>query len=162
MDLLYAPWRALYSQEKTNTCPFCFYQNATPNDQNFILTQTKKAMIIMNLYPYNIGHILITPKKHVPFLHNLSPQERSEIMELTSISCEILFSVLNCTGINNGYNVGSDSAGGSIPQHIHAHVLPRWQGDTNFLTTLAQTKPLSFDMRETYHKLFPHFSSITL
>ena len=104
---------------------------------------------MLNLYPYNAGHLLILPFEHTATLEALPKATRTEIMELTSLCTKILESELKCDGINVGINLGR-AAGAGIPSHLHLHVLPRWNGDTNFLPTLADTKQVSFDLKKIY------------
>ncbi len=170
MNILYAPWRNEYTTSTANTknenlaqdqCVFCS-QLAENNDlQYFILKRFTYSYIMLNLYPYNAGHLLILPFAHQPELSNLPKDARTELIELTTHSNIILKETLGAQGINMGYNIGK-AAGAGIPSHLHFHVLPRWIGDTNFLPTLTQTKQISFDLKEIYQKLKPRFEEIVL
>jgi ATP adenylyltransferase len=167
MELLYAPWRSKYftfgstkRAEKNNLCPFCSKFNLDDRE-NLILKKFKHCVIMLNLHPYNAGHLLIMPLKHTAHLHELSGDERSELMEITSLTMQLLENIFQCDGINMGLNKGKAS-GGSIQDHLHIHVLPRFIGDTNFLGALANTKQISFNIYDIYDKLLPHFQSMNL
>jgi len=161
MDALYAPWRHSYIPRdgaKKKECPFCAARETHNDEESFVLQRTEHSIIMLNKYPYNGGHILIVPHQHVAALDLLSPEVRSDLMEQVSRAACIVTEVLHCNGINIGINIG-DACGGSIPEHIHIHVLPRWKGDTGFLPTLAHTKTISTNLREEYELLLPHFSA---
>ncbi|MCX5922371.1 MAG: HIT domain-containing protein [Candidatus Dependentiae bacterium] len=169
MNKLYAPWRADYTVEvdgkdhKTpkNTCVFCQNFSESWDEHHFILRRFEHVTVMLNLYPYNAGHLLILPLDHKADLNTLSRDARIELMEVTNHSIEIVKKTLHCHGVNVGLNLGK-AAGAGIPSHLHMHVLPRFNGDTNFLPTLAQTKVVSFDLRALFEKLKPEFNIITL
>ncbi len=161
MKDLYAPWRSPYSssideakQEKgtRDECPFCTHSNAKTDDEHFILKRFKYCYAVLNKYPYNAGHLMVIPFAHVKNLNDLEPAARHEIIDATNECIQIVQKELKCHGINVGLNLGKASGAG-IPSHIHMHVLPRWEGDTNFLPTLAHTKVISFDLQEIYDRL---------
>ncbi len=169
MDILYAPWRDTYvtdtKKEKKpseNDCVFC-EKLATPDcdEQNFILKKTKHAFVILNLYPYNGGHLLILPQQHIANLEDLSQEVRAELMELVSASVVILKNTLKAEGINSGLNLGR-AAGAGIPSHLHFHVLPRWFGDTSFISTIGNTKNVSVDLQRVYNDLKPAFQALEI
>jgi|SRR5579859_1002828 len=151
------------NQSKSNqkkSCIFCTQISDSQDKQHFVLGRYKHCFIILNLYPYNAGHLLILPYKHVPSLEKLTQQERAELIDLTSHSVEILDLVLKSEGTNIGINLGR-VAGGSLPGHIHMHVLPRWSGDTNFLPALTEdVKTISVDLHQIYDKLKPFFKKL--
>jgi ATP adenylyltransferase len=115
----------------------------------------------MNLYPYNNGHVMVVPYRHTSSLKELTRKEHAEIMATTSMMIEALTSVMNPHGFNLGANLGR-AAGAGIDQHIHFHVVPRWNGDTNFMPTLGDTKLVSEDLRKSYKKLRAAIGSIPL
>ena len=164
MNKLYCPWRNKYienrdKKENKNQCVFCDKIKTKKIDESYILYKTEHSIVILNLYPYNAGHLLVIPAKHCSDLSVLSKQSKQDVMETISISTEILQKTLSCEGINVGINLGKASGAG-IPEHLHVHILPRWDGDTNFLPTLANTKQISFDLNDTYKKLKPAFDSL--
>lgn len=168
MKQLYAPWRSTYAtsiahskdeNSSSDDCVFCTKLSANNDDAHFIIKRGQHAAVLLNLYPYNAGHLLVIPYEHVAPLHSLSAQARAELIELASISSYILQSKLNAHGINIGLNLGQ-AAGAGIPAHIHLHVLPRYTGDTNFLPTLGQTKQISFDMQLIFKQLKDAFNQL--
>jgi ATP adenylyltransferase len=165
MKNLYAPWRSPYSSSDashkgadtpTSDCVFCDCISQSSDEHNFILKRYTHCVAILNKYPYNAGHLMIIPNKHIKKLIDLSPEALNEIMAVITHATTIVEEQLKAEGINIGLNVGSASGAG-IPSHLHWHVLPRWNGDTNFLPTLAATKVISFDLKEIYELLMSHF-----
>lgn len=160
MDILYAPWRDKYVKKsikkneiKCIECVFCEkFEGNVSDEEALILKRTKRCIVVMNLYPYNSGHLLVLPLEHVPELSDLSKDVRSELFELTNLSISVLQKTLKAEGINAGLNLGRASGAG-IPKHLHLHVVPRWQGDTNFLPIIAETKQISVDMKRIYDEL---------
>lgn len=169
MEYLYAPWRGTYltrdnplkQPKDQKTCIFCTIPQSE-DKENFILKKARYSYILLNSFPYNPGHLLIIPYEHVSSLENVSKEARAEIMELMAASLPILTQSLGNAGANIGINIGGKSAGGTIPEHLHIHVLPRWEGDTNFLPALAQTKQLSADLKEVYNRLAPAFNELVI
>lgn len=162
MKHLYAPWRGTYTQEahvkeKKSGCPFCAIIQSSDDAKNYILHRYKNSIVILNLYPYNPGHLLIIPLQHAAALHDLSSETRAELMEITTKSIQILEKIMGTTGTNIGANLGDEASGGSIPDHLHIHVVPRWKGDTNFMPIIAQTKPLSADLHIVFETLKKEF-----
>lgn len=167
MKKLYAPWRRFYAQsvedrkqglsidkESPQPCIFCTLAAQSDQDEkNFVLERFKHSFVMLNLYPYNGGHVLIVPYSHVETLDQLTADTRSELIEAANKIIRALEKELEPDGFNIGMNIGGKAAGGSIPDHIHMHVLPRWYGDTSFLPTLADTKPISEDLRALYIQL---------
>lgn len=159
MEYLYAPWRGTYTkeaQEQTHLdsgCPFCSNLKSTDDEKNYVLKRTKNCAVLLNAYPYNPGHLLIIPLAHVANLHDLTPTARAELMDVTAQAVQILETTLHNSGTNVGINLGDSASGGSIPEHLHVHIVPRWIGDTNFFPVLAETKQLSEDLNVVYKKL---------
>ncbi len=156
MDRLYAPWRSLYVEKKDNkqsdACPFCEASASAVERDFLILSRSLQVVVLLNRYPYNTGHLLIIPVAHVADLDQLLPSVRAEMVEAASEWSVRLRATFNCQGFNIGFNLGTVS-GGSIPGHIHLHVLPRWSGDTNFLATLGDVKLVSHDLESVYDRL---------
>ena len=170
MKFLYAPWRTVYAKQVDtgkldNTtaldCDFCRQLQAQEDARYFILARYKYTFACLNHYPYNAGHLMIIPFEHKSQLSDFSQAAHNEIMQIMSASTHILQTVLQCHGINIGINLGK-AAGAGIPSHLHVHVLPRWNGDTNFVPLLANTKIISVNLNEIYHKLKPAFDQLTL
>jgi ATP adenylyltransferase len=164
MKSLFAPWRSDYikgvrkHEDGNNKCVFCITENNHDENQ-LVLGQYKHCNVIMNLYPYSAGHLLITPKRHIAELQDLNPEELNELMFLTKEATRILKDKVNAEGINVGMNLGSASGAG-IPEHLHMHVLPRWIGDTGFLCSIANTRVISIDLQDAYNDLKPEFDKI--
>ena len=164
-NFLYAPWRRSYSESKEITkneniaaddCVFCTFLQENDDEKNFILKRYKYCFVLMNKFPYNAGHVMILPLEHEAHINNLLPAVHQEMMELISACIKVIEGSLNAKNFNVGFNLGK-IAGAGIPSHLHIHVLPRWQGDTNFLTSIGQTRVISFDLKEMYQLLKPYF-----
>ncbi len=164
MEYLYAPWRGTYTgkggQEKPKCSPFSNIFDANKDADYFILTRLTHHGIILNQYPYNPGHLLIVPYQEVSSLAALSAQARYELMEATTQSINVLQKTINNPGTNVGLNLGDTASGGSILNHIHMHIIPRWHGDTSFLPLVAETKVLSQDLKTVYDTLRPAFEEL--
>jgi len=170
MNNLYAPWRSEYTTSTARTknedttqeeCVFCTILQEDNDEQHFLLRRFEHSFVILNQYPYNAGHILILPNEHQANLEDLSSQARCELMELSNASITALKKIMKPEAFNIGLNLGK-AAGGSIPEHLHMHVLPRWGGDTNFLPALAQTKAISCDLVKVYQDLKSELDRIQL
>lgn len=169
MKKLYAPWRHDYinryhdtEEKKDDTekgCVFCNQFKDDNDDKYFILKRFSYAAVMMNFYPYNVGHLMVLPFEHQGDLHRLAPHVRAELMEVVALSVPILESTLNAEGFNIGINLGI-AGGGGIPSHVHIHILPRWLGDTNFLESIGQVKVLSSDFHKTFSMLKKKFIKI--
>jgi ATP adenylyltransferase len=146
---LWAPWRMEYLKGPApEGCPLC---DALQNDR-LILHRGSRAFVIMNLYPYSNGHLMIAPIEHLPHLSDLDAEVSAEVMELTQQSMTALDKTVHPEGFNIGYNIGR-AAGAGITDHVHQHVVPRWFGDTNFLPVLAGRKTIGEAVEETLQKL---------
>ncbi len=153
MDRLWAPWRIEYIlSEKEEGCLFCRVINEDRDDENLILYRGKKAYVILNKYPYNNGHLMIVPYRHVPNIEDLDDDELLEICRLTTLSIRLLKHVMKPEGFNIGANIGK-AAGAGIEEHFHLHIVPRWVGDTNFMPIISDTKVVVEAIKETYKKL---------
>jgi ATP adenylyltransferase len=157
MKQLWAPWRMEYiKSEKSDECIFCSLPKANEDTRNYILHRGQSAFIIMNIFPYNSAHIMVSPFRHIGCLTAQNDEEIKEINNLTRKSIEIFRAVINPDGFNVGYNIGK-AAGAGYDEHIHCHIVPRWTGDTNFMPVLGETKVHSEHLKTTYKKLLPHF-----
>lgn len=166
MDILYAPWRDLYIRSAKDTtesvCVFCdIIQDVTQDARHFVLKRTSHTITLMNLFPYNSGHLLILPLDHVQNLLQIDSKVASEMMLLAGKAQELLARVAQAQGANVGINLGS-VAGAGLPGHLHMHFVPRWAGDTNFLPILAQTKQISVDLQKMYEKLKIEFDALLI
>jgi ATP adenylyltransferase len=146
---LWAPWRMEYLKgPRTEGCPLC---DALEHDR-LILHRGERAFVIMNLYPYSNGHVMVAPAEHLAHLSDLDAEVSAEVMELTQRSMAALDKVVGPEGFNIGYNIGH-AAGAGITDHVHQHVVPRWVGDTNFMPVLAGRKTIGEAVEETLRKL---------
>lgn len=153
MENLWAPWRIEYIlSKKSPGCIFCDKPRENKDQENLILFQGKYNFIIMNAYPYNNGHMMVVPYKHTSTLSGWSPEEQKEFMELADLAVNLLKLAMKPDGFNLGINMGQ-VAGAGIADHIHLHVVPRWNGDTNFMPVLSDTRVISEHLRATYDKL---------
>jgi len=153
MKQIWAPWRIEYIRmEKPEGCILCDKPEQNDDVTNCILYRGGKNFVIMNSYPYNPGHLMVAPYCHVANLEELTNEELSEHFQIVSRSVSILRQVFNPAGFNIGINVGK-VAGAGIDEHIHTHIVPRWQGDTNFMPVLADIRVVPEALAETYEKL---------
>ena len=154
MDHLWSPWRYRYVQKgpPEQGCVFCRMAAEGNDEQNHVLHRGQHNFVVLNLYPYTTGHLMVVPYEHVDSLEAASAETLSEMMLLAQKSQRHLREVYKPGGFNIGMNL-AESAGAGIPGHIHLHVLPRWYGDTNFMTTVAETRVLPEDLPATYAKL---------
>ena len=160
MDRLWAPWRIDYiKSEKEKGCIFCDKPAEGDDYSMLILYRGENSFVIMNLYPYNNGHLMIAPYQHTDSTHELNSSSRSEIMELADQIMTIQKNIMNADGFNYGANIGY-SGGAGIADHIHFHIVPRWTGDTNFMPVLGHTKVQMQGLQETYNDLRPHFDKL--
>ena len=153
MKHIWAPWRIQYIlDEKPEGCVLCDKPGEGKDASNHILYRGAKNFVIMNLYPYNPGHLMVAPYRHVPTLEDLTAEERNEHFELVSRSVTVLKEVFSPDGFNLGANLGK-AAGAGIDDHYHSHIVPRWQGDTNFMTVLADVRVVPQAIDDTYKML---------
>ena len=154
MERLWTPWRMRYVGGGTtdNACIFCVKPASDDDVAQLILHRGRHAFVIMNLYPYNTGHLMVVPYAHVADLALLSAEARAEMMDLVAWTTTAQRRVLHCAGFNVGLNLGS-VAGAGVAEHLHIHVVPRWEGDANFMPILANTMVLPELLPVTYAKL---------
>ncbi len=156
MKSIWAPWRGEYiGAAKSKTCPFC-HARENPKGSH-LLYSDKVNIIILNKYPYTGGHLLISPIRHIAAMDELTSDESQGLFSLASLSVTALKSAFKPHGFNIGMNLGT-AAGAGIANHIHMHVVPRWDGDTNFMPVISKTKVLSMHLDETYKILKPLFN----
>jgi len=152
MKRLWAPWRIKYILGKKEGCIFCDKVKENTDRENYILLRGKDAFVMLNTYPYNNGHLMVAPYKHVPDFDSLEDSELAELIGLVKKSAQILKEALNPEGFNIGANVGK-VAGAGVEGHIHIHIVPRWEGDTSFISTVGGTKIIPETLDETFGKL---------
>lgn len=158
MEKLWSPWRSKYIDafnEGTNEtdCIFCKMLNADPaNDENLLIDQSEHTFTVLNLYPYNTGHLMVVPKRHISSFSELTEIELLESMNKLQLAQKALVKTSNPHGFNIGANIGRVSGAG-IEDHIHFHIVPRWTGDTNFMPVLGEVKVISQDLLDTKHRL---------
>jgi len=158
LDRLWSPWRNNYVTSGKNSgepqgCVFCLIQSHPEQDSaNFVLYRASRSFIVLNIYPYISGHLLIVPNEHLSDLDALAKETSDELMDLTKRSQTLLREVYQPSGYNIGLNLGA-AAGAGIQDHVHIHVMPRWAGDTNFMTSIGETRVIPEDLNVTYSKL---------
>jgi ATP adenylyltransferase len=157
MEHIWAPWRIQYIQSvKTEGCILCEKPKQDNDSANLILFRGDNNFIIMNLYPYNPGHLMVVPYRHIASPDDMNKDERYEHIDLINKSVKALRKILNPDGFNLGMNIGQ-VAGAGISDHIHTHIVPRWQGDNNFMTTVSDTRVVPQALAESYKNLKPQF-----
>jgi ATP adenylyltransferase len=160
MDVLWSPWRYDYiknnehdSQTENSGCVFCdVLKNPVSDEEKFILYRAGFNFVILNIYPYISGHLMIVPFAHIADLDKADKNTTDELMDLTKQCQSILREVYQPQGFNLGMNIGK-AAGAGVAEHYHLHILPRWIGDGNFMTSVAQTRTIPEDLPTTYAKL---------
>lgn len=162
MDRLWSPWRAKYIASgvdaQSSTCVFCRMAAEVDNDQaNLVIHRGQHNFVALNLYPYITGHLLVIPNLHLGDLDSTSKEITDELMDLTKRCETALRAVYSPSGFNVGMNLGA-AAGAGIVDHIHLHILPRWSGDTNFMTTVAETRVIPEELETTYAKVRERFA----
>ncbi|MFZ1518307.1 MAG: HIT domain-containing protein [Ignavibacteriaceae bacterium] len=165
MEKLWSPWRSKYiesfkSDEDKSKCIFCQMLDFDINDlQNLVVDKGEHTITVLNLYPYNNGHLMIIPKRHTNNFSGLTNKEISESFLKLQLAEKALTKVLNPHGFNIGANIGR-VAGAGIEDHIHFHIVPRWNGDSNFMPIIGEVKVISQDLAETKEKLLKAYSSL--
>jgi ATP adenylyltransferase len=152
MEQIWAPWRMVYiGGDHGDNCVFCEKAQSADDEQNLVLLRGEKTFVIMNLYPYINGHLLVMPKRHVGEIEDLDGEEMTELFRMTQKMVKILRS-FSPQGFNIGVNIGR-AAGAGVPGHFHIHIVPRWIGDTNFMPVFGDVRVISESLEGTYKKL---------
>lgn len=165
MKQMYSPWRTKYiegfSEEKSKSDKtFIRLAIESKDDRRvWVVSRREKCFVLMNKYPYNNGHLLIAPYREVADIDDLTDSEYDDINKAIRDSIKVIKSVYSPQGYNLGVNAG-EAAGAGLPQHLHYHIVPRWNGDTNFMPTLADTKVVSVSMEESWEKLSKAFKEL--
>jgi ATP adenylyltransferase len=158
MRRLWAPWRIKYirSLGKEKGCIFCTKPKEKKDQKNFILKRGKKTFVILNIFPYNPGHLMVAPYRHTGDLGKITEEEAKELFDMLRLSVSALKKAFKPHGFNIGLNIGK-TAGAGFPGHLHFHVVPRWDGDTNFMPIIGEVKVIPEEIENTYKVLLPHF-----
>jgi ATP adenylyltransferase len=161
MDVLWAPWRMEYilSTQEDGSCIFCAGPDRDHDEERLILFVGHLSMVIMNRYPYNNGHLLVAPIRHVSGLEALSEEENLDLMRMLRQSVEVLKETMRPEGFNAGLNLGR-VAGAGVEAHLHFHLVPRWGGDTNYMTVLGDVRVIPEHIQATYRKLLGPFEKL--
>jgi ATP adenylyltransferase len=153
---LWTPWRMPYilSDKNSDACVFCqkLAQGPKHDRENYILFRGENAFVVLNIYPYNNGHLMVLPYEHVASLEMLAPEIQTEMMHLVSHFITLTREAMNPEGFNIGINIGK-AAGAGIDDHIHIHIVPRWKGDTNFMPVVGQMRVIPEWLDDTYARL---------
>ena len=161
MERLWAPWRNAYvvNKKPSRSCLFCRAHRSSPKEdpKNLVLLRARHSFVIFNRYPYNNGHLMVTPNRHVASLDQLTDPERLDLLRLLDRSLSLLKKTFRPAAFNVGINLGR-MAGAGVPNHVHLHVVPRWAGDTNFMPVLTGTKVISDSLQSAYRKLRKNLS----
>ena len=161
MDRLWTPWRFEYlrNADQATTCVFCQMLGETRDAANLLLFRGRNAFVILNLFPYTSGHLLVIANRHIASLSDANTEELHEIIEL-SCSCEnAIRKEYHPDGFNMGFNIGR-AAGAGVEHHLHMHVLPRWIGDSNFVSVVGETRVLPEELPTTFQRLLPYFKNL--
>jgi len=158
MDHLWTPWRSTYMKEKKERvgCVFCLAAASAQDEDTLVVYRGRLNFVILNRYPYTSGHLMIAPYRHVSRLQQADDETAEEMMRLVRLAERLLEQTYQPQGINLGMNLG-EAAGAGIEQHIHMHVLPRWFGDANFMTSVSNTRIIPEELSVTWSKLSQAF-----
>lgn len=161
MEFLFSPGRYSYVTSKKNDdeCVLCRIRDSQDDAANLVLLRTPSNYVLINRYPYNNGHLMIVSNRHCADLSSLSIDERADLIELAGRAEKILRETYRAHGINMGMNLG-ESAGAGILGHLHLHLVPRWSGDTNFMTVVGATRVVPEELDVTYSRLKPLFDTV--
>ena len=163
MKQLWAPWRMEYIQSeidnRTEGCIFCDFPNQENDTENLIAYRSKHCFVILNRFPYNNGHLMIVPYKHTNDVLQLSDEELLDLQLTLNKSVQVLRNIMNPHAMNIGMNLGR-TAGAGIDEHVHYHIVPRWDGDTNFMPIIAGTKVVSESLQASFEKLSAGFDKL--
>ncbi len=164
MDILWAPWRMEYiisaKDSTSDVCIFCSRVEQKSDKKNLILFRSKYSFVIMNRFPYNNGHLMVVPYRHSGDIRSLEPDESRDLFHLIQLSTTALEQVMQPHGFNIGMNLGR-VAGAGVEDHLHFHIVPRWNGDTNFMPVINNTKVVSEALEKSYDKLLKAYKKIS-
>ncbi|OGO73255.1 MAG: HIT family hydrolase [Chloroflexi bacterium RBG_19FT_COMBO_56_12] len=159
MKHLWSPWRMTYIEKHKDEqgCAFCRALERPDGPDNLIIFRGQRAFVILNRYPYTSGHLMVVPYVHQSSLEILEADIRAEVMELAALGITVLRQAYNPQGFNIGINIG-EAAGAGITEHVHLHVVPRWAGDTSFMSSLGQTRVLPESLEDSYRRIKEEWS----
>jgi ATP adenylyltransferase len=163
VEILFSPWRHAYvtsAKEDAGRCILCRIFESGDDESNLVLLRAHLNFVLINRFPYNSGHLMIVPNRHCASLSALTSEERAELIELTGRAETIMQADYAAQGFNMGINLGIP-AGAGIPGPLHLHIVPRWAGDTNFMTVVGETRLLPEDVATTFARLRPRFQAIS-
>jgi ATP adenylyltransferase len=159
MKRIFAPWRMKYIESHSDGCVFCRVQKEADGTGNLVIARGERAFVIVNRFPYTSGHIMVVANTHLPSLEDLDEATRAEMMELVTQCIRVLRKVYRPQGFNVGANIG-EVAGAGVAGHVHLHIVPRWGGDSNFMSTVAETRVLPETLEETYQRVREMWESV--
>ena len=159
MDHLWSPWRFRYLSERQRPsgCVFCVIAASSEDEANLVVYRGRLNFVVLNRYPYTSGHVMVIPYEHAASLSEIPDETATEMMALVRVAESLLRSVYRPDGLNIGMNIG-ESAGAGVAGHIHMHVLGRWFGDANFMTTVGETRVVPEELHQTWARLSEAFS----
>ena len=160
MDVLWAPWRLEYIlSPKPDECIFCLPDHTNEDEERLVLFRAEHCFVVLNKYPYTCGHLMVTPYRHATCLTDLTAPERHELMDMAGQCTSILKQHFNPQGINLGLNLG-EAAGAGIREHLHIHLVPRWNGDSSFMAAFSEVRVIPEHLHSTYERLKPLFNRL--
>jgi len=161
MERLWSPWRLAYvtGTAKSTGCVFCDALDPAPGEASLVVHRGRCCFVILNLFPYNNGHLMVVPNRHFATLASAMPDELNELMRLAQLAERALTEAYEPHGLNVGINLGR-AAGAGIVDHLHVHLVPRWNGDTNFMTVAGETRVLPEAIERTAERLRPVFERL--
>lgn len=165
MERMWSPWRSEYinafkSEDENNSCVFCTAQSEDmTDDKSLVVYRGKQVFTIMNLYPYNNGHLMVVPQKHISKIDQIDSELFSEITRQITLATSALTKLFSPQGFNIGANIGK-AAGAGIDTHLHFHIVPRWNGDTNFMPVVGEVKIISHELFKTRNELIKIYKEI--
>jgi ATP adenylyltransferase len=161
MEQLWAPWRMKYvnNQEHSGTCVFCDATRHEDGLENLVVYRKQYAFVILNRFPYTSGHLMVVPFAHQSSIEELEAATRGEMMELINQAMQVLRAEYHPEAFNLGANIGA-AAGAGIAEHVHFHVVPRWAGDTNFMSAVGDTRVIPEELSESYRRIVERWKSM--
>ncbi len=163
MNRLWAPWRMKYIKEtidkRNNSCFLCEAYKNRDQSESLVVASFNHTFVVLNKFPYNNGHLMIVPIMHTGAIGNLDKETKLELMNVIELSTNVLREKMNAEGFNIGINLGR-IAGAGVPEHLHIHVVPRWNGDTNYMPVISDTKVISQGLQEAYEIIKEGFEEV--